>query len=113
MKVFETTTKYWDALLQLGPSATPAAPKLSHLVLMAPRLQARELVRARQVLIDMAADKGLGSVTLSREPIASLRDQQNRALADCDPVSSNFKARVVTHLKNGGILMELGSNEAI
>jgi len=29
------------------------------------------------------------------------------------PGSSNFKARVITCLKNGGILMELDSNKAV
>ena len=84
VKISETTTKYQDTLLQLGPSAAPAAPKLSHLVLLAPRLQARESVRASQVLIDVAVDQGSGMVTLTRESVASLRDWLNRALVDCD-----------------------------
>ena len=50
---------------------------------------------------------------LSRESVTSLKVWLNKALADCDPGNINFKARAVTCLKNGGILMELDSNEAL
>src|SRR5882672_2653318 len=113
VKMSETATKYRDTLLQSRLPATPAIPKLNHLAPLAPRLHARESVRARQVLIDLAAAPGSESAPLTEESVAALRERLNKALKDCDPGRRDFKARAVTRLKNGGILMELDSDEAV
>jgi len=56
--------------------------QLNHLVPLAPRLQAREAVRVRQVLIGMAPDLASGLVAYSRESIASLNDTLDKALLE-------------------------------
>jgi len=113
VKISETSTEYRDTLLQSKPSSTLDATRPNHLTPLAPKLQARESVRARQVLIDLAADQGMGAAAFTREYVASLWNKLNKALLDCDPIGSNFKARAVTHLKNGGIIMELVSDKAM
>src|SRR6266481_986303 len=110
VKLSETSSKYHDALLcpaaQTGPLST------LHFSHFPPRLKAREGIKARQVLVDMASDQVTGQVPLAGESVANLKGKVNKVLLDSEDMNE-YKTRAVTHLWNSGILMELDSNEAV
>jgi hypothetical protein len=115
--ITETSTKYRDALLQSNPASNPTnsntAPKLNHLAPLPPRVQAREGVRARQILIDIAPDPTTGSIALAEDSISTLKEKLDKALMASDPGVCDSRTKAVTRLRNGGILMELDSDEAV
>ena len=76
----------------------------------APRLKAREGVRSQQILIDFKSDQGL--IPFADNPITVLKGRFNKALQDIED-ANGYKTRAVSHLRNGGILMELDSEEAV
>ena len=63
------------------------------------------------MLIDMTPDLASGLVAYSGESVTSLKENLNKALLKADPLSSD--AKVVTWLNNGGIPMELDSDESV
>ena len=117
-KLTEMAASYRDMLARTGPPHPPngsAMMQEGRSLLLAPRLQAMEGVRARQVLIDISTDQDPGLpeefATCSN---VGLKEKLDDALSGCgDGVSSTrFKTRAVSRLMNGGILMELESDEA-
>ena len=108
VKLTETSTNYHDTLLrqpaQVRPLNTPCT------VHFAPRLKAREGVRSRQILIDFESDQGL--ILFADDPITVLKGRFNKALQDIEDANGH-KTRAISHLRNGGVLMELGSEEAV
>ena len=67
-------------------------------------------MRARQVLIDL--DWSAGASALRDGDVSAIRDRVNKALSTMQGTLKH-QARVVTKLHNGGILLELNSNEAV
>jgi len=109
IKLTVTTTKYSDMLQWAAPLAGPANSRgLLHLP---PQLQAREGVKARQVLIDFRQEQG--PAPFRGEAAASVKARLDKALKECEEGPCEHKVRAATRLWNGGILMELDSNEAI
>ena len=87
---------------------------VSNAIPLAPRLLAREVIRVRQVLIDIAPNPASGAVPFAQESAAALKEKVDKAVLDChedgDPPPS--KTRAVTRLRNGGILLEFVSDAA-
>ena len=115
VKLTETTASYKDVLANAAPRRPPGHVAPVHPPALAPRLQAREGVRARQVLIDIDDCTGPEAAALSASSVADLKRRLDKALHGCgdDGAPVPYKARAVTRLKNGGILMELESDEAV
>ena len=65
---------------------------------------------SRQILVDFDSDQG--QALFSDDPIMVLKGKFDEALQD-DEGASGHKTRVVSHLRNGGVLMELDSKEAV
>ena len=84
VKLTKTTASYRDILAGAGPhistaaSAAPIYPPT-----MTPRLQAREGVRVRQVLIDIDGCTGSEAEALSTSSISALKRKLNEALGSC------------------------------
>ena len=81
-------------------------PRLTQL---APRLRAREGIRARQVLLN--PDQTTGTAAFKDESISGIRDEANKALLSTQG-TPGYRVKAVTKLRNGGILLELDSDEA-
>ena len=115
IKLTETTASYKDVLANTAPCRPPGNIAPSHASALAPRLQAREGVRARQVLIDVDDCTRPEAEALLVSSIMDLKRRLDKALGSCgdDGAPALYKARAVTRLKNGGILMELESDEAV
>ena len=81
---------------------------------LAPRLLAREAVRVRQVLIDIAPNPASGAAPFAQDLAAALKEKVNKALLDCheDRNLPPSKTHTVTQLRNGGILLEFVSDAA-
>ena len=62
--------------------------------------------------MDFKSDRNTGQVPLSDDSTATLKSKFNKALQDSHD-TGKFRIRAVTRLRNGGVLMELGSNEAV
>jgi len=95
-------------------TANPATPYCTSLLV--PRLQDREGVKARQVLIDVGLGTGVGEANkITAGSMMELKWKVDEALAhcSCDSQGTKHNMKVVTHPKNGGILMELGSDNAV
>src|SRR6266481_2220539 len=107
LKLTETTTRYRDALAGPPPRAPAAGPLLTHL---APRLRAREGIRARQVLLD--PDRLGGPATFRDDSLAGIRDEVNKAMSATNGGDPAHRVKAMTKLCNGGILLELNSDEA-
>ena len=114
-KLTEMMASYKDVLVNAAPHRPPGNVAPPHASALAPRLQAREGVRARQVLIDVDNCTGPEAEALSVSSITDLKRRLDKALGSCgdNGAPSPYKARAVTRLKNGGILMELESDEAV
>ena len=106
------TTSYRDTLRSSTNASGGASPMGTRL---APRLQAREGVRARQVLLDVGMVNGSGVDMVRGGSIASLKERLDKALCRCSDGDSPapHKTRVVSRLQNGGILMELDGTPAV
>ena len=108
VKLAEMSTNYCNALLcqppQVGPHSVPCLPHLT------PRLKAREGIKSRQILVDF--DCGLGQAPFSDDSITTLKGRFDGALQG-DKGASGYKTRAVSWLQNGGVLMELDSEEAV
>ena len=115
VKLTKTTASYKDMLVNTAPRRPPGNVMPSHAPALAPRLQAREGVRARQVLIDVDDCTGPEAEALSVSSMMDLKRRLDKALGGCgdNGVPALYKAREVMRLKNGGILMELESDEAM
>ena len=108
VKLAETSTHYRDALLCQPPQVGPhSIPRLPHLT---PRLKAREGIKSRQVLVDF--NSGQGQAPFSDDSITTLKGRFDRALQGDEGVSGH-KTRAVSRLRNGSVLMELDSEEAV
>ena len=108
VKLAETSTKYHDALLrQPSQASLPSIPRFPHL---APRLKAREGIKSRQVLVDF--DSGQGQAPFSNNSIVMLKGRFNGELQG-DKGMGKHKTRAVSQLRNGSVLMELDSEEAV
>ena len=82
-------------------------------LLLAPRVQAQEGVRARQVLIDIGTESDAGPPEeLAIGSITALKQKLEDVLSGCGDASETTN-QVVTQLRNGGILVELGSDEVV
>ena len=57
-KITESTVTYRDALMRRSPQGPAHATATTHKSLLAPRVQAREGVKARQILIGSGSDMG-------------------------------------------------------
>ena len=90
------------------PSSQANTHASSHLPL---RLQAREGVKARQVLIDFKQDQG--PAPFGAKSLVSLKARLDKVLNESEDGQGVHKIRALTRLHNGRILMELGSNEAV
>ena len=102
--------------MRKGPQGPAHATTPVHKSLLAPRVQAREGVKARQILIDIGSGSDMGP--LEEFVACSLTEIKNRlddAMAKCceDALTMGIKVKATTRLKNGVILMELGSDEAV
>ena len=115
IKLTETTASYKDVLVSTAPHRPAGNVMPTHAPALAPRLQAREGVRARQVLIDVDDCTRPEAEALSASSIEALKRRLDKALDDCrdDGSPAPYKARVVMRLKNRGILMELESDKAM
>ena len=116
VRITETTTKYRDALAQGSPhnhrnTVAPASTSL-----LAPRVQARDGMRARQVLINIGTESDAGlPEEFAMGSITALKQKLEDVLSGCGDMTETVSHRIkaVTRLRNGGILMELGSDEAV
>ena len=106
------TTSYRDTL-RSSPNALGGASPMG--TWLAPRLQAREGVRARQVLLDVGMVNGSGADMVQGGSIMSLKEQLDEALRRCGDGDSPapHKTRAVSRLQNGGILMELDGTPVV
>ena len=106
------TTSYRDALKSM-PKVSDGANAVD--VQLAPRLQAREGIQARQVLLDVGAVDGPRVEMLRGGSIAALKERLDDTLCRCGSGDSptQHKTRAMTRLQNGGILMELDSDAAV
>ena len=118
-KLTETAGTYWDVLARGVPSNPSTHTTAQHESMLTPRSQAREGVRLRQILINIntgpefsTAPPSLGLLSSS---VTTLKITLNSALDGChaNTESVRHQAKAATHLRNGGILMELGSDEAV
>ena len=107
-KLTETTTHYRDAVARPTPRVEATEPRFSQL---GPRLRAREGVRAHQVLIHL--DQSAGANEFRSQSTAGIRDKANTALQLTQGMpTAEHKVKAVTKLQDGGILLELNSDEA-
>ena len=108
-RLTKSTTKYSDVLQRAAPPSCQVSMRVSsHLP---PCLQAREGVKARQVLIDFKQDQG--PALFRAELLVSLKARLDKVLNESEDGQGIHKIRALTRLHNGGILMELGSDEAV
>src|SRR6266481_4898681 len=115
-KLKETTASYRDVLKWAGPPNPNSMGGPQCTSLLDPRTQARERVKARQILIDLGTESDqVPPMEFTNISVPLLKRRIDEALEGCSEGdgSAVFKARAVTRLKNGGILMELGSDEAV
>jgi hypothetical protein len=106
-KLAETLTKYKDTLTRPPTqelTETQYPPKLN------PKLRAREGIKSRQILIDI--EDSADTATLKNETTGALKEKVNKAIKECGGDLLDHKIKAITRLKNGGILMELDSEEA-
>ena len=77
---------------------------VSNAIPLAPRLLAREVIRVRQVLIDIAPDPTSGAVPFTQDLAAALKEKVNKAVLDChkDGDLTPSKTCTVTWLQNSG-----------
>ena len=86
---------------------------MHHPTPMVPRLQAREAVRARQVLLDFDDLLGPEAGVLLGGSITVLKDRLDEVLQESDGEAQvPHKTRTVLKLRNRGILIELDSDRA-
>ena len=116
-KLTEMVASYRDVVVHTGLSNSPCQPTpslSSHPTLLAPRLQAREAVKARQVLLDIDDGPGHEAGALLGDSIMALKERLNKVLRGStdDGAQTSHKTRAVLKLRNGGILMELDSDSA-
>ena len=92
VKLAETSTNYCNALFG-GPtqSGPPNPPTLPHLP---PRLKAREGIKSRQVLVELACDQGTGQVPLADKSITALKSGIDGMLQAGEPPNA-YKTRAV------------------
>ena len=108
-RLTKSATKYSDVLQRAAPPPSQANTRASsHLP---PCLQAREGVKARQVLINFKQDQG--PAPFGAESLVSLKTRLDKALNESEDGQGIHKIRALTRLRNGRILMELGSDEAV
>ena len=86
--------------------------------MLMPQSQAREGVRSKQILININTGPELGTtplVDLFSSSVTMLKDTLNGTLDSChtNTESVRHQAKAGTCLRNGGILMELGSDKAV
>jgi hypothetical protein len=111
IKLTETTTKYRDALLRQKPQSSSS--HMPGYMGLSPRLKAREGIKTRQVLIDINQSQGEDAALLEGESISSLKAKIDEALSDCNEGTHTHRTKAITRLRNGGILAELDSEEAV
>ena len=114
-KLTETVASYRDIAAHAGSSNPPCQSfSPSHPVSLVPRLQAREAIKARQVLLDFEDTLGPEVGALLDGSITALKDRLDEALrqSDEDGAQVSHRTRVVSKLRNGGVLMELDSDSA-
>ena len=75
-------------------------------------------MKARQILIDVGKGSDAGPPEeLATCSLMDIKRRLDKAMASCsresDMLPAGIKVKVVTHLKNGGIMMELVSEEAV
>jgi len=112
-KLTEMVTSYRDIVVCSGLSSSPHQLSSStRPTPLAPMLQAREAVRARQVLLDFDDASGPAVEALLRGSITALKDRLDEALgrSEDNGIQVLHKTRAVTKLRNSGILMELDSD---
>ena len=114
-KLTETVASYRDVVVRMGLSNSlrqPMPSLLSHPTPLAPRLQAREVVKTRQVLLDIDDNPGHEAGALLGDLITALKERLDEALCGStdDGAQTSHKTRAVSKLRNGGILMELDSD---
>src|SRR6266481_1944831 len=115
-KLTETTASYRDVLKRASPPNPNSMGGPQGTSLLDPRTQAREGVKARQILIDLGMELDqVPPMEFANISVPLLKRQIDEALEGCSEGDGRavFKARAITQLKNGGILMELGSDEAV
>src|SRR6266481_7263300 len=86
---------------------------MPHLSWLPPRLQAREGIKSRQILIDLTVEPDTGQVPLSSDSIEVLKGKVDKALRDNWDGSGDYKTQAVTRLRNRGVLIELESKDAV
>ena len=109
-KFTESSMMYWDVLVRSPPWSNGVEPRFSQL---GPRLQAREGMRARQVLIDL--DHAVEVSSLRDNNVLEICNKANKALAASCAMQGTLEHQVkaVTKLHNGGILLKLNSDMAV
>ena len=88
----------------------------THKSLLAPRVQVREGVKARQILIDIGKGSDVGPLEeLATCSLTGIKRRLDEAMASCSggTLPTGIKVKAVMCLKNGGILMELVSEEVV
>lgn len=100
-----TTASYKEALIK----DPPVSRTFTQTSTIDPRLRAREGIRQRQILIDLITDGGPSE--LKECAITTLVEAANKALRTLDE-DTVHKVAGASRLRNGGILLEMGSTEA-
>ena len=114
-KLMETVASYRDVAACAGSSNPPRQSfSPSHLASLAPRLRAREAIKARQVLLDFNDASGPEVGALLDGSITALKDQLDKALcqSDKDGTQVSHRTRAVSKLRDRGVLMKLDSDSA-
>jgi hypothetical protein len=71
----------------------------------------REGVKLRQILVDIHQTQDLD--TFKDDTPTIIEEKVNRAIQETRGDPTEHKVKVTTCLRNGGIIMELDSNEAV
>lgn len=108
-KMTSATTTYKEAL-EKQPAPAPMAPATQNIAnILDPKAKAREGIMARQVLIDIPLE--ISQSTYQKMSNSAILDKANNAISIISK-DTIHKFLGVTKLRNGGLLMELNSEEA-
>jgi hypothetical protein len=107
VKLAETTLSYKDALTQ--PDWQNQETGLNNVT--NPRSRAREGVKSRQILIDI--DQTQDPDALKNDSTAAIKEKANKVIQETRTGLTEHKVKVVTCLRNGGILLAFNSEDTV